>query len=284
MYVYLFLFFCRALADTDADGKMDINEFSIACKLINLKLRGFDVPKVLPPQLIASLKALSPPAIPPLPNPALVSASIDAGKVPPPIKQTPVISNQLATQIQPLLPNIASGGLISQPPMNTAPTGIIPPMPVAAAPPVPNLIGGPPLAHMMPPISSQPLGTVPPIMSQPAGIVKSAQPPLQSAIIPPIASIAPSIPGGVAVSSAPLAPAASFVGGGMQNFAAPLTGAPTIPTAVLAPLTSSAPVAAPVVSSGVAGAPAVSSAGPSATSTPRASVTSIDRAASIESP
>jgi len=45
----------RALADTDSDGKMNINEFSIACKLINLKLRGMDVPKVLPPSLLASL-------------------------------------------------------------------------------------------------------------------------------------------------------------------------------------------------------------------------------------
>ncbi|XP_076246231.1 dynamin associated protein 160 isoform X2 [Calliopsis andreniformis] len=48
-----------ALSDTDADGKMDINEFSIACKLINLKLRGFEIPKVLPPALVQSLKLLS---------------------------------------------------------------------------------------------------------------------------------------------------------------------------------------------------------------------------------
>ncbi|XP_017094939.2 intersectin-1 isoform X1 [Drosophila bipectinata] len=46
-----------ALADTDSDGKMNINEFSIACKLINLKLRGMEVPKVLPPSLLASLTA-----------------------------------------------------------------------------------------------------------------------------------------------------------------------------------------------------------------------------------
>ncbi|XP_017082491.1 intersectin-2 isoform X3 [Drosophila eugracilis] len=44
-----------ALADTDSDGKMNINEFSIACKLINLKLRGMEVPKALPPSLLASL-------------------------------------------------------------------------------------------------------------------------------------------------------------------------------------------------------------------------------------
>ncbi|XP_076478469.1 dynamin associated protein 160 isoform X8 [Bombus vancouverensis nearcticus] len=48
-----------ALSDTDADGKMDINEFSIACKLINLKLRGFEIPKALPSALIQSLKSLS---------------------------------------------------------------------------------------------------------------------------------------------------------------------------------------------------------------------------------
>ncbi|XP_071643999.1 intersectin-1 isoform X4 [Temnothorax longispinosus] len=48
-----------ALSDTDADGKMDVNEFSIACKLINLKLRGFEIPKVLPPVLIQSLKSFS---------------------------------------------------------------------------------------------------------------------------------------------------------------------------------------------------------------------------------
>lgn len=47
----------RSLADTDRDGKMDINEFSIACKLVNLKLRGFEIPKQLPPTMIASLKA-----------------------------------------------------------------------------------------------------------------------------------------------------------------------------------------------------------------------------------
>lgn len=37
---------------------MNINEFSIACKLINLKLRQFEIPKSLPPVLIASLSAV----------------------------------------------------------------------------------------------------------------------------------------------------------------------------------------------------------------------------------
>ena len=33
---------------------MDLNEFSVACKLINLKLKGMEMPKTLPPQLISS--------------------------------------------------------------------------------------------------------------------------------------------------------------------------------------------------------------------------------------
>ena len=34
------------VADMNGDGKMDIHEFSIACKLINLKLKGMELPKV----------------------------------------------------------------------------------------------------------------------------------------------------------------------------------------------------------------------------------------------
>ena len=36
----------------NGDGKMDFMEFSIACKLITLKLKGFELPKTLPPQLL----------------------------------------------------------------------------------------------------------------------------------------------------------------------------------------------------------------------------------------
>ena len=44
----------RGLADMNGDGKMDINEFSVACKLINLRLKGMEMPKSLPPQLLQS--------------------------------------------------------------------------------------------------------------------------------------------------------------------------------------------------------------------------------------
>ena len=36
----------------NGDGQMDLNEFSVACKLINLKLKGFEVPSVLPPSIM----------------------------------------------------------------------------------------------------------------------------------------------------------------------------------------------------------------------------------------
>ena len=42
----------RGLADINGDGQMDINEFSVACKLITNKLKGVEIPKVLPPSMI----------------------------------------------------------------------------------------------------------------------------------------------------------------------------------------------------------------------------------------
>lgn len=49
----------RGLADTDSDGRMNIVEFTIACKLISLKLRGLDLPKVIPSNLWNSVQSLS---------------------------------------------------------------------------------------------------------------------------------------------------------------------------------------------------------------------------------
>ncbi len=50
-YYVLILVAFRGLADMNGDGRMDFNEFSIACKLINLKLKGMELPKSLPPQV-----------------------------------------------------------------------------------------------------------------------------------------------------------------------------------------------------------------------------------------
>ncbi len=40
------------LADLNGDGQMDLNEFSIACKLITMKLTGFELPPQLPPSIL----------------------------------------------------------------------------------------------------------------------------------------------------------------------------------------------------------------------------------------
>ena len=47
--------FSRGLADCDKDGSLNFNEFSIACKLITMKLKGFELPKVLPPVLLSTV-------------------------------------------------------------------------------------------------------------------------------------------------------------------------------------------------------------------------------------
>ncbi|XP_068150506.1 intersectin-1 isoform X3 [Drosophila tropicalis] len=124
-----------ALADTDSDGKMNINEFSIACKLINLKLRGMEVPKVLPPSLLASL------------------ASSDGQKTP---SLTPRGSTSSMSPLDPLK-SIVSG---VNPP--TAVTTVAAPTAVAAAippaVPAPNVVSPPGIvpAGPTPPSSNPP--------------------------------------------------------------------------------------------------------------------------------
>uniref|UniRef100_H3CWY2 Intersectin-1 n=1 Tax=Tetraodon nigroviridis TaxID=99883 RepID=H3CWY2_TETNG len=76
-----------ALADMNSDGRMDIHEFSIAMKLIKLKLQGHPLPPSLPPSMKQPPLAIPPqtgfgmpsmapiaaalPSVPPLPLPAL---------------------------------------------------------------------------------------------------------------------------------------------------------------------------------------------------------------------
>ena len=52
----------------NGDGKMDINEFSIACKLINLKLKGMELPKSLPPQMLGQAPPNNLPGVMPMGN------------------------------------------------------------------------------------------------------------------------------------------------------------------------------------------------------------------------
>lgn len=49
LFLSFLVFPLRALSDLNKDGKMDQQEFSIAMKLIKLKLQGQHLPMVLPP-------------------------------------------------------------------------------------------------------------------------------------------------------------------------------------------------------------------------------------------
>lgn len=108
-----------ALADMNSDGRMDIHEFSIAMKLIKLKLQGHPLPPALPP----SMKQ------PPLPLP------------PPPAFGLPPIA-PIPTPI-PVVPPL---------PLPPLPVGVSPPLVSTAQPPLPPPIanGAPPTAIMQP--------------------------------------------------------------------------------------------------------------------------------------
>ena len=58
LFKYFISFLYRTLADLDKDGRMTVQEFSIAVQLIEAKLKGVEIPKILP----ASLKSSTDPS------------------------------------------------------------------------------------------------------------------------------------------------------------------------------------------------------------------------------
>lgn len=44
--------FIRELSDVTRDGQLNLNEFIVACKLIQMKLRGNNIPPTLPGPLL----------------------------------------------------------------------------------------------------------------------------------------------------------------------------------------------------------------------------------------
>ncbi|XP_018345715.1 PREDICTED: intersectin-2 isoform X4 [Trachymyrmex septentrionalis] len=192
-----------ALSDTDADGKMDINEFSIACKLINLKLRGFEIPKVLPPVLVQSLKSLSSgdASLTGLPNgstaPSNVSSLVNLSGHQPMVSQT--VASAIPTAGNTLIALQQNRQIVA--PSTHATTHISSKPPARPAPPsVGNNFtattgGGPPPKPAPPSFPNSPTGISPMKVTT-------------SVVGPAVVSASPSIPAsGIGIPSvAPIAP------------------------------------------------------------------------------
>ncbi|XP_029712627.2 intersectin-1 isoform X2 [Aedes albopictus] len=154
-----------ALADTDSDGKMTLGEFSIACKLINLKLRGFEIPKTLPPTLVASLTAVggTPTLTPtsglsPLDPLKSLSNSIQPNMPPAVPPQPAMVPHTVPHAIVPPMMNNQMSGMVQQPLISGVPVKpAIPPQPLIAA-------AQPPLIPMQPMIPQGGAGSIPPMM------------------------------------------------------------------------------------------------------------------------
>uniref|UniRef100_A0A8C8HWY6 Intersectin-1 n=1 Tax=Oncorhynchus tshawytscha TaxID=74940 RepID=A0A8C8HWY6_ONCTS len=124
-----------ALADMNNDGKMDMHEFSIAMKLIKLKLQGHPLPPSLPP----SMK--QPPLTLPPPPTAPFGKGLDRGVMPglpavPPLPMPPMpgvgMSPPLVSSVPPSVPPLANGAPMtgfSHPGMAQSASTPVPPQP-----------------------------------------------------------------------------------------------------------------------------------------------------------
>ncbi|XP_042887891.1 intersectin-1-like isoform X5 [Penaeus japonicus] len=247
-----------ALSDVNGDGKMDIHEFSIACKLINLKLRGFNLPQTLP----ASLKqSACPPSsagsTPILPGVAAAPVSssaaqaqgstADAASVNAPASVAPAGMIAGSTGVRPVQSVVPGGiplpGMVNQamptqplvPASMGAVSGAVPATSMPAAPVGIMNMAGAPAAPMV----AAPVAQVAPNMAQP---MQAAVPPVSGiAAVGPVASVPPvGIP--AAPAGIPAAPA------GIP--AAPV-GIPAAPGGIPA-----APVGIPAAPGGIPAAPA----------------------------
>lgn len=162
---------------------MTLMEFSIACKLINLKLRGFEVPKQIPPTLLCSLTTaggtpiMTPPGQmsplifnrPLMAQPQLPPMVPVQPQHPPPVPAPPVLPPQpLQSLISPIS---APTPLVAHPivPPAIPPQPMIPPQPhhlPPAIPPQPQHIPAQPVA--IAPTLTSPVQAPPPnLLSQP---------------------------------------------------------------------------------------------------------------------
>lgn len=230
-----------ALADTDSDGKMNINEFSIACKLINLKLRGMDLPKVLPPTLLASLstvgctstmtptatgslspldplKSMSASVKPPIIAGVSPSVPISGATLPGAVPAVPgIVPGTLPGVLPQALPATMTTGVVSGIP----PSGLPVQMPINAAGTAGMVLPGSVIPPGAMPVSSSGIPGVPGVGTMP-GVGTAG---IMSGIVPPVAGGVP-VPGMVAMSVA-------ATSGVVQPAMVP--GIPAVPSGVLPP-------------------------------------------------
>nr|XP_018916715.1 PREDICTED: intersectin-1 isoform X1 [Bemisia tabaci]XP_018916716.1 PREDICTED: intersectin-1 isoform X1 [Bemisia tabaci] len=222
-----------ALADTDADGRMNINEFSIACKLISLKLRGIEVPKAIPPSMIQSLQmtavpGVPKPVIPPVPT-SLPVMSQPLGSIPP-----------ITPAVRPAVPPMPAAPKMVTPPGTNIP--IVPPNTVATS--AMGVMGG------IPPVGIPPV-SIPPVAIPPIGIPPVSKPPtsMSPVGIPPLSSVGVTPPVGMSpvTAAAPLSAGLSGSGFGLSDLSLMNGALPAsnIPPVSGTPLTSVPGVVSP---------------------------------------
>lgn len=147
---------------------MTLMEFSIACKLINLKLRGFEVPKQIPPTLLCSLTTAG--GTPIMTPPGQMSPLIFNRPMVQHLAQPLPQAQQPIIPVQPLVPPMVPP--MTQPILAAAGPPPIPPQPII---PVQSMISPP----AIPP---QPMNIPPAIPPQPMHI--PAQPAAVAPILP----------------------------------------------------------------------------------------------------
>ncbi|CAB0042601.1 unnamed protein product, partial [Trichogramma brassicae] len=249
-----------ALSDTDSDGRMDINEFSIACKLINLRLRGFEVPSSLPPSLIRSLQAFA--AV----NTSVVSPVV-APQIPAQVATTNIApiprptAGVMPSAVPGTIPAAVSANVsMTSPPLIPGPPSAVPAMtmpigagfvPTAGPPPKPQ-----PPSFPSSPVISPVKPVVPPMVPPPpAQMTQPLAAPVSNIAMPPVAPVAPIAP----MSAGPV-PTTAFA---MQPQAMQMQGMPAqvIPTQALPaqviPTPQVVPAAAGIIQPLPAAAPVV---------------------------
>jgi hypothetical protein len=181
---------------------MDLTEFSIACKLISCKLRNFEIPKLLPPTLLASLKHIGTPIrtptgamsptegykqfITPAQQPNIPATAMVQQQYQQPMMQQQMMPQQV--QMMPQQIDMQQQLIAMQQQMQSLIQQQTPQVvPMAAPAPVPVQIA--PVPVQIAPVSV-PMNIAPAIipMSVPTGTILPSQPPLMTNNIPQVAS------------------------------------------------------------------------------------------------